>query len=95
MKIYLVLFLALISAVVVSSTGSSSRSDNRCPKPVIQYGFIRKGRRNVYTSGRKILIACRSGYKLIGHSKVRCLSSGQWRPRLPYCKKGTLLLMII
>ncbi|XP_011402452.1 PREDICTED: P-selectin-like isoform X1 [Amphimedon queenslandica] len=92
MKLYLVLFLALISAVVVSSTGSSSHSDSsrsiaRCPKPVIQYGFIRKGRRNVYTSGKKVIIACRSGYQLIGQSKVRCLRSGHWRPRLPYCKK--------
>ena len=90
MKLYLALFLALISAVVVSSWGTSYA---RCPKPAIQYGFIRKGRRNAYTSGRKIVIACRSGYELIGHSRVKCLSSGYWSPKLPHCRKRTTSIM--
>lgn len=88
MKLFLVLFLVLFAAAVVSST---RKSKARCPRPAVPYyGHIRKGRRSSYTVGKKITIACKRGYILVGSSSIKCLQRGQlayWHPHPPVCKE--------
>ncbi|XP_069375236.1 sushi, von Willebrand factor type A, EGF and pentraxin domain-containing protein 1 isoform X3 [Paralichthys olivaceus] len=39
-----------------------------------------------FLMGSEVVFGCEDGYELIGSSRLRCLETGNWNDRVPYCR---------
>ena len=82
-----------ISATILASSVLGDY-DYYCPRPKVpSYGYIAKGYQRTYEVGSVVVYACKSGYKLWGQSRIKCLRWGKieyWNADPPVCKKCKL-----
>ena len=84
--VFITISLVLLASIVVGD------DDSYCPKPEVPTnGYISRGRQNYYRVGNRVEYACKSGYKLWGEKRIRCVKNGEveyWDDPAPECKKG-------
>ena len=85
MNIGAIALLALIAAFATVEAGG------RCSRPrSLPYGYISYGKKSSYKPGHVIGYKCNSGYRLVGHNSIKCLSRSNrayWNRKLPVCQK--------
>ena len=49
----------------------------------------------IYQKGSRVTISCDDGFQVHGNDTIQCLSDGQWDARVPVCKEGKIVFVIV